>query len=126
MGERILVFGGRHFEDERAVFEALDQIAETLPILMIIQGGCQTGADRFGRKWAIANNHHQESFLADWKTYGRAAGPIRNQEMIDRGKPTRAIGFPGGRGTADMARRLQRAGIPTTFPLSPAKGPEHE
>jgi len=32
--------------------------------------------------------------------------------MIDVGKHDRVIGFPGGPGTADMAKRLKKAGIP--------------
>jgi hypothetical protein len=43
---------------------------------------------------------------------GKAAGPIRNQRMIDEGKPDLVIAFPGGRGTADMVSRAKKAGIP--------------
>jgi hypothetical protein len=38
----------------------------------------------------------QEVYQADWKRYGRA-GPIRNQEMLDKGKPDVVIACPGGR-----------------------------
>ena len=48
---------------------------------------------------------------ADWRRYGKAAGPKRNQEMLESGLDY-AIGFPGGRGTADMLRRVQGAGVP--------------
>ena len=40
------------------------------------------------------------------------AGHFRNQQMIDEGKPDAAIIFPGGSGTADMANRIKKAGIP--------------
>jgi hypothetical protein len=36
--------------------------------------------------------------------------------MIRYGKPEAAVGFPGGRGTRDMASRLQAAGIPIWWP----------
>lgn len=52
-----------------------------------------------------------DRIFADWKTHGRAAGPIRNQRMIDEWKPTLVIAFAGGRGTADMIRRAKAAGI---------------
>jgi len=48
---------------------------------------------------------------AKWSKHGRAAGPIRNQEMIDECKPDLVVAFPGGRGTADMVRRAKAAGI---------------
>lgn len=53
-------------------------------------------------------------FPADWDKYGKAAGPIRNQQMIDKGKPTEAIAFWDGvsRGTSDMINRLKKANIP--------------
>lgn len=45
-------------------------------------------------------------------TNGKAAGPIRNQRMLDEGKPDLVVAFPGGRGTADMVRRAKAAGVP--------------
>ena len=44
--------------------------------------------------------------------YDALAGHFRNQQMIDEGKPDAAIIFPGGSGTADMANRIKKAGIP--------------
>ena len=52
-----------------------------------------------------------ELFPADWKVRGRAAGHIRNQQMLDEGRPHLVVAFPGGRGTADMVRRARAAGI---------------
>jgi hypothetical protein len=49
--------------------------------------------------------------MADWNTHGRAAGPIRNQRMLDEVKPELVVAFPGGRGTADMVRRAREAGV---------------
>ena len=104
---RILVCGGRHYTDQRAVFELLNCLRPTL----VIEGGA-TGADRLARAWAIANEAPHMGFPADWKAHGKKAGPRRNQEMIDIGKPDFWLAFPGGKGTADMVRRLKAAGIP--------------
>lgn len=109
MTNRVLVCGGRDFNDADTVFAALDghvRHGDT-----IIQGGAP-GADRFAREWSHQRKCRYENFPADWKAHGRAAGPIRNQQMIDEGKPTKVIAFPGGRGTADMVRRARAAGIP--------------
>lgn len=51
-----------------------------------------------------------EDFPADWERNGRAAGPIRNRQMLD-GKPDLVIAFPGGKGTADMVAEAKRRGI---------------
>jgi len=55
------------------------------------------------------------SFPADWKSYGKGAGPIRNQLMLDEGKPDLVLAFhndiSSSRGTADMIRRAKKHGI---------------
>ncbi|MGB3846019.1 MAG: DUF2493 domain-containing protein [Sphingopyxis sp.] len=110
MAERVLVFGGRDFNDESAVFRALDW--HVIPGRdIVIQGGAP-GADRLAREWCRLYRCRYENYPADWRRLGRAAGPIRNQQMIDEGRPTKAISFPGGRGTADMDRRARAADIP--------------
>ncbi|GGD30599.1 hypothetical protein GCM10011335_37050 [Aureimonas glaciei] len=77
----------------------------------LLSGGAP-GADTLAWDWGWDRNFHCERMFADWKKHGRAAGPIRNQRMIDEWKPTLVIAFPGGRGTADMIRRAEAAGIP--------------
>lgn len=58
-----------------------------------------------------------ERYAADWTQYGNAAGPMRNQAMLELGKPTEAHAYPmkGSRGTWDMIRRLRDAGVPVTI-----------
>lgn len=112
MTERILVCGGRDYNDQAMVFGALDMQAEQGPINAIIQGDCPTGADKLARMWAISRNEHYDCYPADWRAHGKAAGPIRNQRMLDEAKPTKVFAFPGGRGTADMVRRAKAAGVP--------------
>lgn len=52
-----------------------------------------------------------EPHPADWSTHGKAAGPIRNQQMADA-RADLCLAFPGGKGISDMVRRAERAGIP--------------
>lgn len=56
-------------------------------------------------------------YPANWQRYGRAAGPVRNQQMLDEGKPDLILAFHqdivNSKGTADMIRRANRAGVPT-------------
>ncbi|MBP0440637.1 DUF2493 domain-containing protein [Tianweitania sediminis] len=105
---RVLVCGGRDYDNRDYVHQILDALDS---VEVIIEGGA-TGADLAAASWATFSRKHIETFPADWKTHGKAAGPIRNQRMIDEGKPDLVIAFPGGRGTADMIRRAEAASIP--------------
>ncbi len=107
---RVLVCGGRHWEDGRAVLDALDAIHAATPIVAIIEGG-GTGADDYAEEWAALRGVTCETFEADWKAHGRAAGPIRNRRMLVDGRPDLVLAFPGGRGTADMVRQASAAGV---------------
>lgn len=115
---RVLVCGGRDYPDRHAVWRELDRLCEAddaHPLgkvaLTIIHGACRTGADRWADEWAVINWSKFEEFPADWDRYGRAAGPIRNQRMLDQGKPDLVLAFPGGAGTRDMIARALRAGV---------------
>ena len=111
MLERILVCGGRDFDNQALLFGVLDMLAEQSHVFTIIQGGAD-GADRLARMWCHTRLCRMENYPADWRNHGKAAGPIRNQKMLDEGKPTKVVAFPGGRGTADMVRRAKAAGVP--------------
>jgi hypothetical protein len=106
---KILVCGGRDYKDAARVDTVLSGYRKLLSEL--ICGGAP-GADTLAWDWAWSNRFRCERYMADWKTHGRAAGPIRNQRMLDEGKPDLVIAFPGGRGTADMMKRAKAAGVP--------------
>lgn len=113
MSARVLVCGGREYRQRARVWYALDQYhAKHGPIEVVIHG-CARGADLLAKEWAHARGIAELPFLPDWKGRGKAAGPIRNQQMLDEGRPTVVIAFPGGNGTADMVRRAREAGITT-------------
>jgi hypothetical protein len=106
---RVLVCGGREYPERYRVKFALSDLVPS-PTL-IIHGGAK-GADSAASEWAIAVGVEERVFLPLWDKHGRAAGPIRNQRMIDAGRPDLVLAFPGGRGTADMVRRARAAGVP--------------
>jgi hypothetical protein len=107
---RVLVCGGRGFNDRDMFESVMNNAASRTAFLRVIQGGA-SGADAMAREWCVKWRYAYEHFPADWRTHGKAAGPIRNQRMIDEGKPDLVIAFPGGRGTADMVRRAKAAGL---------------
>lgn len=107
---RVLVCGSRYLQNVELVFRALEEFRTKYPITLIIEGG-QTGADRIARSWAIAVGMPFQTFNADWTRYGDGAGPIRNGQMIREGKPDAVVAFPSGKGTGNMIKLTQKAGI---------------
>ncbi len=108
---RVLVCGGRDFCDTALAYKALDRLHREHGFDVLIEGDAR-GADRIAGYWARRSGIDNLRFPADWSAHGKAAGPIRNQRMIDEGKPDLVVAFPGGRGTADMVSRAEKAGIP--------------
>lgn len=57
-----------------------------------------------------------EPFPAQWEKYHRAAGPIRNTQMLVEGKPDRVLAFhrdiAHSKGTADMVKQALKAHLP--------------
>lgn len=117
---RVLVTGGRNFLDRPAVYAALDEVKDGLECVIV---GDATGADNFAWSWCVQNQIPCRRFWADWLTHGKAAGPIRNQQMLVEGKPDLVLAFPGGRGTEDMVRRAERAGVEVKRPMSAQEKP---
>lgn len=108
---RVLVCGGRDFSDVELLDGTLDAIDSSRgPIKTIIHGNAP-GADYWARTWAVEQGRLEAPFRADWHAHGKAAGPLRNQRMLDEGRPDLVVAFPGGRGTADMVRRAKAAGL---------------
>lgn len=105
---RVLVCGGRDYADKLELWRALDAWD---PAITEVISGMARGADAFAAEWAEEHEIPLHRFPADWDTHGKAAGPIRNQRMLDEGKPDVVVAFPGGRGTADMVRRAEAAGV---------------
>lgn len=127
MAERVLVCGGRFFNDRDFIWNKLIELdAEHGPFKVVIHG-CATGADQEGMGWAQACGRLHAPFKAAWRDishpnavirqgagylYDALAGHRRNQRMIDEGRPELVIAFPGGTGTADMVKRAKAADIP--------------
>lgn len=108
---RVLVYGGRDFIGGLNHLEWVDYLfADWGPEEITVVSGGARGADRLGEVWAEEIGATLEVFPADWEKHGKAAGHLRNQEMLDSGVDY-AVEFPGGRGTADMRRRLDKAGV---------------
>lgn len=107
---RLLVCGGRNFTDVELLERTLSKIKESYVIECLIEGGAW-GADYLASQWAFKHGVWNERFPAEWGKYGKSAGPIRNKQMLDEGKPNLVLAFPGGKGTANMIMQAEAAGV---------------
>ncbi len=110
--QRILITGDRDWVDRRMM---LNIIKTHLPIEVIIHG-CARGADTLAGQISEELNIPVDEFPADWDKYHKAAGHIRNQQMLTEGKPTLVLAFHlnimESKGTRDMIKRSLFAKLP--------------
>lgn len=111
---RLLVCGCRDWTDEGAVGNEIWAAADPYREPTVVITGDANGADCAAREWAQELGYELREYKADWTTHGRKAGPIRNQQMLDEGKPDLVLAFWDGksRGTLDMIMRAVKAGVP--------------
>lgn len=116
MPYKVLVTGSRDWEDESVIWSALrDQwlIAGDLGKEMLVIHGGAAGADDIADRCAHRQSIHTHVFPAQWSTYGKRAGFIRNGDMVNE-NPDIVLAFQknhskGAQSTIDLARKK---GIP--------------
>lgn len=111
---RLLICGSRDWTDYNKIYFHVADLTHQTNIEVVIDGQAN-GADSLGHLVAKRLNLNTLRFPANWKQYGRAAGVIRNQQMLDEGKPTFVLAFhhdlKASRGTKDMVNRCKKYGI---------------
>lgn len=120
---RVLVCGGRdlceadvwNWLERFGHQDASEAVGYGTRITSLIHGGA-SGADRGAARWGQSEGIRVTAYPANWRKHGKAAGPIRNTRMLAEGKPELVIAFPGGRGTADMTRQADAAGVRILYP----------
>ena len=103
--KRILICGDRDYKDWLKVQDYLNTISRTT---IIIHGGAR-GADSLAGNLATSLKMKVIKFPAEWDKYGKAAGVLRNQQMLDDGHPDLVVYFhkdlENSKGTKDMVTR---------------------
>lgn len=80
---RIVIAGSRGFEDYEVLEQTLDHILDEQTDSIELVSGHAKGADLLTERYAKENGLPIHIIKPDWKAYGRAAGPIRNRQMLD-------------------------------------------
>lgn len=142
---RLIFCGDRNYKDSSLIRVAVMVLKEKFSTFTMIEGEAD-GADTLSRREAELSSIPYKSFFAHWdhhyehtekcepnafttcrrplcikgqcgKMIGRAAGPIRNHEMLDEGKPHGVVAFHedimSSRGTAHMVGIARKVSIPT-------------
>ena len=107
---RVLITGGRDW----TVSEVIRRALEELSVGTVIVHGAQRGADTIADGWAHKiKGLISERHPAEWRKYGKKAGPIRNQKMVDLGADLcLAFPMPASIGTWDCIQRANAALVP--------------
>ena len=76
---RLAIIGSRGFNDTKLLSDILNPLV--FQITLVVSGGAN-GADKMGQDWAESHGIDTLIFPADWNKHGKAAGFIRNEDII--------------------------------------------
>lgn len=120
---RVIIAGSRHYHNyevvERAIVDSKFNITE------IVWGGAP-GVDQLGFDWGIKNGVTIKKFEADWEKYGKAAGPIRNTEMVGYGQALLLIWDGFSPGSRDIKKKAMMRKLPIYERIIDLGGPHDE
>lgn len=114
---KLAVVGSRTFNDYKILKEKLNQIHERVPITLIISGGAR-GADSLAEQWAKENKIETLIFYPDWNKYGKKAGYLRNEQIIQACDAVVAFWDGKSKGTEmdiNLAEKYKKVCIITKF-----------
>lgn len=110
---KVLVCGDRNWTNRKLILERLKQLEGEI---IIVEGGAR-GADSLAGSVAKELGYGLRIYPAQWTTHGKAAGPIRNRQMLDTEHPDLVIAFhnnlEASKGTKDMVNYAKKHNIPT-------------
>lgn len=100
---KVIIAGCRDFDDYELLKEKCDDfLQDEKKEDVIIISGHASGADALGERYAQERGFQLETYPADWKAHGRAAGSIRNARMASAANALIAFWDGKSRGTKNM------------------------
>lgn len=114
-GYRLLVCGGRDFEDEAAAFRALDAADALRPVELVIHGG-EKGADALAARWAALRGRQCKVIRADWTMLGKDGAQDRNAALLSAGQPNGILALSEDSRTVALVRKARACGLPVWEP----------
>lgn len=100
---KVIIAGVRNLDAKhyQLISGLCDRILHDVTVTEIVGGGA-SGVDKMGERYAKELGHPFKEFPADWKTHGKAAGPIRNKQMAEYADMLIAFWDGRSRGTKNM------------------------
>lgn len=105
---RVIIAGSRDVNDYWLLEQTIRESG--FEISSVVSGGA-AGVDALGERYAKMHNVTVDVYPADWREFGKAAGPIRNQKMAENADALIAIRKDLSRGTTDMINRAKEKGL---------------
>lgn len=105
---RTIIAGSRSVDDYEIVKDAVSKSGITPTTIL---SGNARGVDRLGERWAAENSVPLETYPAEWEKHGKAAGYIRNAEMVTRAAALIAIWDGSSRGTEHVIELARQRGL---------------
>jgi hypothetical protein len=110
---RVLVTASRTWPFPEMVWAELDTLHRVADEMVVVHGHCPRGGDAHASAWCDERGVVEERHPADWKQFGRAAGPIRNLQMVRLGADVcLAFIMQGSRGASGCALLAEQHEIP--------------
>lgn len=113
---KLAIVGGRDFNNytlmESILWDLLHVRRGDIPKDIIVSGGAK-GADSLAKKYASEEELEYIEFPAEWNKYGKSAGFIRNQTIVDNCDMVLAFWDGESRGTADTIAKAKKTKKPT-------------
>lgn len=123
MKKRVVIAGCRNYNNYNEAREYIDFCISEIRknyTLIFVSGGC-SGADLIGERYAAENNFELERYPADWKKYGRGAGPKRNEQMARVADYVICFWDGESRGTKSMIKCAEKFNKPVKIKMIVAK-----
>ena len=113
IGIKVLVCGDRNWTNVDLIRRWLIRLKDS-GYTIVIEGEAH-GADTIARNLAEEMNLEVLRFPANWKKFHKAAGSIRNTQMLDEGKPDLIFAFhnniENSKGTKNMISQAKKRDI---------------
>jgi len=106
----LAIIGSRNFDDYVFMSDKIKSLLGELPGIEFVVSGGAKGADSLSERVAMDFCLGHRHIPAEWSKYGRAAGPLRNQKIIDEADVVAAFPLGESKGTQDSIRKARMAG----------------
>jgi hypothetical protein len=118
--KRLLVTGSRTWTDRQVIYDALYEAYQELggpAEQIVLVHGAAKGADLIASsEWSRNAGMDQEPHRAMWEMFGKKAGRLRNEVMVQRGADLcLAFIVDGSSGASHCAALAEEAGIPVRY-----------